>query len=640
VSSRPDHAGISVAEALRVLIERLQPGGYLEITVHSEPVAVSIARNVVAIRPSGDDTLVAPAGMTRLFVFHGSPAAFFDRHDPRLLLDGPIDLAFLDGFPLFDAALRDFCNLERAAHSETVVLMNNCLPLDIAMAGRDPEDRVRREGSAHPDWWTGDLWKLLLIFVAYRPDLKIYAFDAQPAGLLAVTNLDPTSTVIPERFDAIIAEYRDLANEGDALKGCLDVLDILAARDIADVLGHTRPAEPVPVGSGPPSFRFVDPAQLPVIDLPALAGGLAEGRLTEQPDTPRAYFRAAPAFIDDPARRGIIPPFGNDTIRYRPSAVLSVKHAELVGYRSIVTASGLLVHDESEVEAWDMGRLAAKLSRTDDDFLNEGTGLAPAGDGRFALDRRGRDTIGIDDPVIVLSSNEPGNYGSWIYRILPKLYSVRRLGLDGLKILVHAPEPHHKVWLTALGVPWDAVIHQDIGYIYKIRHGIVPTMRNIMPYLESGGRQMFEQLRQRYGVPQTDRRIYVSRLGWSRAGSLRALMNEAELVARLAAAGFDVIEPEKMSLAEQIETFSSARVIVGPAGSALYNVGFCQPGARIVDIESEPHWVALHSCLFASLGHVYGIFVGETDPTDPVSLHKRWTVDIDALMRRLEWFAR
>ena len=638
--SRPDHAGISILEALRLLNERLQPGGYLEITAHSVAPAASIARNVVVITTSGQDSLVAPAGMTRLFVFRGGSATFFDRHDPRMLLDGPVDVAFFDGLPLFEVALRDFCNLERTAHPGTVVLLNNCLPLDIAMAGRNPEDRVRRDRSAHPDWWTGDVWKLLLIFATYRPDLKIYAFDAQPAGLVAVTNLDPVSTAIPDRFDAIVAEYRQLANEEDALESCLDALDIRAALEIADVVDQLPPVSPVLDGNETPTFRFVDPAQLPAIDLPALAGGLAEGRLAEQPDTTRTYFRSAPAFIDDPAGRGIIGPFGNDTIRCRGSAVLSVKRAQLVGYRSILTASGLLVHDESEVEAWDMGRLAAKLSRTDDDFLNECTGLAPAGDGRFSLDRRARVTIDIEDPVIVLCSNEPGNYGSWIYRILPKLQSVRRLGLEGLKVLVHAPEPHHRAWLAALGVPWDAVIHQDIGYIYRIRHGIVPTMRNLMPFLEPGGRQLFAELRSRYGAPRADRRIYVSRLGWSRAGrSVRVLMNEAELAARLAAAGFDVIEPERMSLSEQIEAFSSARVIVGPAGSALYNAVFCQPGTRIVDIESEPHWVALHSCLFASLGLEYGIFVGETDPTDPASVHKRWTVDIDAMMRRLEQFA-
>ncbi len=580
--------------------------------------------------------------MPVLFVFRGDGATFFARHDPRMILGGPVDLAFLDGLPLFEATLRDFCNLERVCRPGSVVLINNCLPVDGAMAGRDPEDHVRRAASAHPDWWTGDAWKLITILQTYRPDLTLCAFDAQPSGLLAVTGLDPTSGVIAERYQSIVAEFRDLGDEDTALARSQAALTVHGTADMAEVLRQHRPAAASPPSfqDKPSTYRFIDPALLPVIDFPTLAGGLAEGRLPEPPEGSRAFFRAPPAFIEDPAASGIIQPFGADTIRYGGASVLAVQDAVLVGYRSILTPSGLLVHDETQAEPWDMGRLADKLSRTDDDFLNELTGLSPAGhNGEFTLDRRDRETIMIEDPVVVLCSNEPSNYGSWIYRILPKLHSIRRLGLDGLRILVHAPEPHHRAYLEAFGIPWGAVIHHETDRIYHIRRAIIPTMRNILPYLDPGGRQLFEELRRRHAAPRADRRLYISRLNWSQSGrSVRVLMNEAELIARLESEGFEVIEPEGVTLSEQVRVFSSARLIVGPAGSALYNVVFCQPGTKIIDIESEPYWVALHSCLFASLGHPYGIVVGSTDPTDPRPVHKRWTVDIGAVTRRVNQF--
>jgi capsular polysaccharide biosynthesis protein len=624
-----------------LLHEALAPDSYLEISQHPTEVLNTAGCPTVAITLSGGDATIAFGSKPRMFVFRGDGTSFFERFDPRLLLGGAIDLALLNGLPLLEVMLRDFCDLERHCRPGSVVLFNNCLPIDGAMAGRDPEELTRRAGSAHPDWWTGDAWKLLPILRSYRPDLTLHLFDAQPSGLLAVTGLDPASTVLADGFDAIVTRYRDLAAlaEAELFAQCQAGLVVRGTHELAAtfVLERSDPPAGAPEESRD-VYRFIDPAHLPRIDAPALLAGSADGRHPEDPDVPRSFFRAAPLFIDDPAGSGVIAPFGNDTIRYRGSSVLSFRDALLVGYRSILTASGQLVHDETQVVSVDMGRLADKLSCTDDAFLNEHTLLSPVGNsGTFTLDPGDREVVEIDEPVVVMCSNEPSNYGSFIYRVLPKLRSVRRLELDGVRMLIHAPQQHHREFLEAFGIAPDGVIHHEFDRIYRLRHAIVPTMRNVMPYLDPGGRRLFEELRQRVGARHGGQRIYLSRLGWSNAGhSVRVLMNEAQLIERLASGGFEIVEPETLSLAEQIRVFSSARMIVGPAGSAFYNTVFCRPGTRIIDIESEPQWVALHSCLFASLGLPYGIVVGQTDPTDPREVHKRWTVDIDAVMSRVE----
>jgi hypothetical protein len=214
--SRPDHTGAEVSTCLHRLHEVLAPDSYLEISQHPTETLNTASCATIAITLSGGDAPIALGSKPRLFVFRGDGASFFDRYDPRLLLGSAVDLALLDGLPLFEVMLRDFCDLERHCRPGSVVLFNNCLPIDGAMAGRDPEDLARRAGSAHPDWWTGDAWKLLPILQAYRTDLTLHAFDAQPSGLLAVTGLDPGSTVLADRFDAILARYRDLAAAAEA----------------------------------------------------------------------------------------------------------------------------------------------------------------------------------------------------------------------------------------------------------------------------------------------------------------------------------------------------------------------------------------------------------------------------------------
>ena len=118
------------------------------------------------------------------------------------------------------------------------------------------------------------------------------------------------------------------------------------------------------------------------------------------------------------------------------------------------------------------------------------------------------------------------------------------------------------------------------------------------------------------------------------------MLNEAELVERLASLNFRIIAPETLPAAEQILTFSSAEMVVGPSGSGMSNVVFCHPETKIIGIESEPHWIHAHRSLFASCGLPFGIFVGKGVDRDFRKHHKPWRVNIDALISKIEWFWR
>ncbi|HEY2275948.1 MAG TPA: hypothetical protein VGH61_10630, partial [Steroidobacteraceae bacterium] len=117
---------------------------------------------------------------------------------PRAELGGqPIELAFIDGMHHFEYALRDFINVERACCGSSVILMHDCYPLDERTAQREQVT----------GFWSGDIWRLLLLLRTQRPDLVVRTIATPPTGLGIVLNPDPTSHLLADRLEELIAEY-------------------------------------------------------------------------------------------------------------------------------------------------------------------------------------------------------------------------------------------------------------------------------------------------------------------------------------------------------------------------------------------------------------------------------------------------
>lgn len=135
-----------------------------------------------------------------LHIFQTTSDAFFSS---RFLERNAMTLgfAFLDGMHLIEYLLRDFRNTERNSDPGGVIAIHDCCPWNVPITTRDLDGL--RDGFA----WTGDVWKLLPILQKYRPDLKITVLDANPSGLVIVSNLDPHNTVLFDRYDEILATY-------------------------------------------------------------------------------------------------------------------------------------------------------------------------------------------------------------------------------------------------------------------------------------------------------------------------------------------------------------------------------------------------------------------------------------------------
>jgi len=108
-----------------------------------------------------------------------------------------LELAFIDGMHQFEFALRDFINVEKHSSQDSVILIHDVYPIDATSAARE-----------RASWfWSGDIWRLILILKKYRPDLTVNVIGTSPTGLGIVKNLDPNSRVLAEHLDEIVEEF-------------------------------------------------------------------------------------------------------------------------------------------------------------------------------------------------------------------------------------------------------------------------------------------------------------------------------------------------------------------------------------------------------------------------------------------------
>jgi hypothetical protein len=108
-----------------------------------------------------------------------------------------IDLAFIDGMHLFEYALRDFMSLEAHAGPESLIAVHDCLPRDEVSSSRE----------RHSSYWTGDVWKLVVCLLDYRPDLEISMLDVTPSGLCLIGGLQASDTTLRDNYATIVERY-------------------------------------------------------------------------------------------------------------------------------------------------------------------------------------------------------------------------------------------------------------------------------------------------------------------------------------------------------------------------------------------------------------------------------------------------
>jgi len=176
--------------------EQVRPGTYLEVGV-SRGESLRLVRPETLALGIDPQPRVGFALGAHQQIFSQTSDEFFARSDVPALLGGkPLDMAFIDGMHHFEYALRDFINIEPLCRPGSLIFIHDCYPIDARSA-----ERVQVTG-----FWSGDIWRLVVLLKKYRPDLTIHTLGTPPTGLGLISGLDPKSTVLRSLLPELIAE--------------------------------------------------------------------------------------------------------------------------------------------------------------------------------------------------------------------------------------------------------------------------------------------------------------------------------------------------------------------------------------------------------------------------------------------------
>jgi capsular polysaccharide biosynthesis protein len=160
------------------------------------------------------------------------------------------------------------------------------------------------------------------------------------------------------------------------------------------------------------------------------------------------------------------------------------------------------------------------------------------------------------------------NYFHWIFNSLPRIAVLQASGVAYDSLIV--PERltrFQRESLAVLGIP-DSRLTPFTGEHLQIENLVWAAP--LAPINEPSS-FLLEWVRENLGPHESEpeRMFYVSR-----AGGTRNVANEREVFEALAPLGFEFLLPESLPFQEQLRTFASAKLLVGPHGSNFVNAIF------------------------------------------------------------------
>ncbi len=208
-------------------------------------------------------------------------------------------------------------------------------------------------------------------------------------------------------------------------------------------------------------------------------------------------------------------------------------------------------------------------------------------------------------------------YGHWLAEILPRLAVLEASGESLERLVFPVPSDTPKFGLELLhlcGVPKSQILLYDAEEVLQPDELLVPTLiHNGVRYapLLAEAVALFKRGVEKAGYSLASSSA-PSRIYLFRAGGNRRLVNRDTLQPMAEAAGFTCLQPEKMSLPEQMAMFASAREIAGEYGSAFHTALFSPPGTIVCGLRGDQiHPGFLQTAMGDVLGQPTGYVFGQ-----------------------------
>lgn len=203
------------------------------------------------------------------------------------------------------------------------------------------------------------------------------------------------------------------------------------------------------------------------------------------------------------------------------------------------------------------------------------------------------------------------NFYHWFTDGLPRLAVLSELPAD-VKVLVPAKlRPFQVETLRWLGL--EARYRPT-----SERHLVIENYYFSSPVVMTGCDSPYSvQFLRRAFLDKADRSYHTpSRFYLQRIRKTRGVVNEEQLVAFFQEQGWAIVDPEQLTLAQQIQLFANATAICGLHGAGFTNLLWVSPGCKVLELVSRTYMNGCFEGIAQYVGADYRYLLCEGDAAD------------------------
>lgn len=188
----------------------------------------------------------------------------------------------------------------------------------------------------------------------------------------------------------------------------------------------------------------------------------------------------------------------------------------------------------------------------------------------------------IDKACSLLFLGTDRNYGHFIYACVSKIIQMEELGFDG-KYLLYDSDFARK-WIEIICKEWN-ISKERIIWVQNDLRGkvfLISQLHCIRNIADSSKQTAHMLLKLSNRLLSTEERLSPSsrpRLLYVKRSGTRKLLDCEGIIERY---GFVTIEPEKLSIEDQIKEFNQADVVLAAHGAGVTNCLFMRPGSYLI----------------------------------------------------------